>query len=352
MRILMLGDARQPHLRRWADHFRRRGDTVWVGSAQESPLVDIYMPLPVQWNFAGYPFLVPVLKRVIEQFSPDLLVAHYIPNYGLMAALSGFRPNVIIGWGSDLLMPSGGGLFRRSRTRLVATRGQAFLVDAQMLVEPLVKAGAPAERVYVCPFGVDEDVLELGAQVARPAGEVPIILCNRQHEPQYRVDLFLEALYLLKNQMKTVRAFIGHTGSQTEALKRQATQMGLDDNISWLGNLCRNRYLESLSRADIYVSPTPSDSTSVSLLEAMAAGLCPVVSDIEGNREWVEPERTGLLYSTGNAKAMAAQIASILGRPSHYAEVGKRARSVVAERGRWRQTIRRAELLFDQLVRP
>lgn len=348
----MLGDARTQHLRRWADHFRARGDTVWVGSAQDTPIVDIYMPLPVKWEFAGYPLLVPVLKRVIAQFKPDLLVAHYIPNYGLMAALSGFRPNVIIGWGSDLLVMPTRGLFRRARTRMVATRGHAFLVDAQMLVKPLVKAGAPAEHVYVCPFGVDDDALDYGAKIKRPVNDIPIIVCNRRHEPQYRLDVFLGALYLLKNQHKEVRAYIANAGSQTDLLQRRATEMGLDDQISWLGDLCRNRYLESLARADIYVSPSPSDSTSVSMLEAMAMGLCPVVPDIEGNREWVEPQRSGLVYPADEPKALASHLASLLEDPKSAAAIGKRAREVVDERGRWSHTIRRAELLFDQLVSP
>jgi glycosyltransferase involved in cell wall biosynthesis len=352
MRILMLGDARTQHLRRWADHFRTRGDTVWIGSAQDSPIVDIYMPLPVKWEFVGYPLLVPVLKRVIERFKPDLLVAHYIPNYGLMAALSGFRPHVIVGWGSDLLVMPNRGLFRKARTRMVATRGQAFLVDAQMLVGPLVKAGAPVERVYVCPFGVDDDAIVKGGQIERPVNETPIMVCNRRHEPQYRIEVLLDALYLLKNQRQDVRAFIANAGSQTDALKRRVNTMGLADQVSWLGDLCRNRYLDSLARADIYVSPSPSDSTSVSLLEAMAMGLCPVVPDIEGNREWVEPEKSGLLYRTGDAKALAAQLSSLLENSSRCVAIGKRARDVVEERGRWSHTIRRAELLFDQLVKP
>lgn len=352
MRILMLGDASTPHLGRWGDHFRLRGDTVWIASVQESRYVDFSLPLPVPWPFAGYPLLVPVVKRMIRELKPDILVAHYLPNYGLVAALSGFRPHVIVGWGSDLLVLPKRGPFERARTRLVATRGHAFLVDAQMLVEPLVRFGAPATRVYVCPFGVDDDVLAVGRTTLRPSARSPVVLSNRRLEPAYRVDLLLDALYLISNAHRPFSAVVANAGSAADALRETAAGMGLGESIVWPGNLCRNRYLESLAAADIYVSTSPSDSTSVSLLEAMAAGLAAVVPDIPGNREWIREGHSGLLYPPGDAKALSRAILTLLDSPERAAALGKRARATVEERGRWAHTIRRAELLFDQLTGP
>lgn len=346
----MLGDATTPHLVRWGAHFRKRGDTVWIASAQESRHADIKLALPVPWEFAGYPLLVPVVKRMIRDLKPDLVVAHYLPNYGLIAALSGFRPNVIVAWGSDLLVLPGRGPFERARTRLVATRGHAFLVDAQMLVEPLVRFGAPATNVFVCPFGVDEDVLAVGRRTERPRDGTPVLLSNRRLEKAYRVDLFLDALYLATNARRTFQAVVANTGAEAAALEQAAARLGLVEAIAWPGLLCRSRYLDSLARADIYVSTSPSDSTSVSLLEAMAAGLAVVVPDIPGNREWVRDGECGLLYPAGDARALSSAIMALLQDRGRAAAIGQRARIVVEERGLWSSTIRRAELLFRQLT--
>src|SRR4029079_13645664 len=78
-------------------------------------------------------------------------------------------------------------------------------------------------------------------------------------------------------------------------------------------------------RAEVYVSASRSDSTSQSLLEAMAAGALPVVSDIPGNREWVTDgeranagDRRGLvglaqLFAPGDAQGLADAVERALG---------------------------------------
>lgn len=345
MRILMLGDARTEHLARWARHFRARGDEVLVVSA-EGGASDVHLTLPVRWQALGYPLLVPVLKRLISEWCPDLVVSHYLPNYGLMTVLSKFRPHVVVGWGSDLLVLPRRGLLQRSRLRYVATRAQAFLVDAQMLVQPLVKLGAPAERVYVCPFGVDDDVFNLEPKPA--SSGTPSILSNRRLEHRYRIDILIQALSELSAPFD---ASIANDGAARSQLTQQVSKLQLQSKVRFAGSLDRAAYLDSLRQADIYVSTSPSDSTSVSLLEAMAAGLACVVPDIEGNREWITDGKNGLLYPPLDASALASQLESLMADPGKIRILGTEARQTVSERGRWSRTIRRAELLFSELVR-
>jgi glycosyltransferase involved in cell wall biosynthesis len=125
----------------------------------------------------------------------------------------------------------------------------------------------------------------------------------------------------------------------------------LDSDVEFTGYAAvRAEYLGQLEQADLYVSTSPSDSTSVSLLEAMAAGLACVVPDIAGNREWIQDGVNGLLYPPLRAEALAAALER-LGRDRALAtRLGRRARETVQRSGRWNQTIRRAELLFTELV--
>ena len=183
MRILMLGDSGTEHVQRWAAHFRRRGDDVMVATAQTSGAADVRLQLPVRWSALGYPLLVPVLKRLANEFKPDVTVAHYLPNYGLLTVLADLRPRMLLAWGSDLLVLPKRGPLQRARLGYVARRGGTFLVDANMLVEPLVLLGAPVERVYVCPFGADEDVMALGESVSRPRSEFPVLFAIAAWNP-------------------------------------------------------------------------------------------------------------------------------------------------------------------------
>src|SRR5262249_60205869 len=113
------------------------------------------------------------------------------------------------------------------------------------------------------------------------------------------------------------------------------------DRVRFVGRLGPAELAGWLARADLYLSASRSDSTSQSLLEAMAAGALPVVSDITGNREWVgedESERKGdlgvaRLFAPADPAALAAAIERALADPVWGARARERNASVIAARG-------------------
>jgi glycosyltransferase involved in cell wall biosynthesis len=110
------------------------------------------------------------------------------------------------------------------------------------------------------------------------------------------------------------------------------------------------RMAPTLAGAQVYVSTSLSDSTSVSLLEAMAAGAFPVVTDIEANREWIEDGRNGFLVPVDDPAVLASRIIAALADP----ELRRRARAhnleLVRRRASWRANMDAIERLFRRLV--
>jgi glycosyltransferase involved in cell wall biosynthesis len=104
-----------------------------------------------------------------------------------------------------------------------------------------------------------------------------------------------------------------------------------------------------LARAEVYLSASRSDSTSLSLLEAMAAGAVPVVSDIEGNREWVADGQGASLFPPGAAAALAAALDRALSEPGWAQAARERNRRVVETRGDRARNMARIEALFAAL---
>src|SRR5262249_8512084 len=91
MRIATLGNAAVLPARCWVEFFRARGREVQVWSLEPpAPGFDA-RPLPAAPlpGFLRYPLAVPALARELNRFAPDLIDAHYVPNYGLMGALLG-----------------------------------------------------------------------------------------------------------------------------------------------------------------------------------------------------------------------------------------------------------------------
>ena len=157
MRIATLANASVVHARRWVEHFRARGHDVRVYSLEPGWSDDVVrlpaLPLP---GLLRYPLAVPRLQRELRRFGPDVVDAHFVPNYGLMGALSGFRPLSIAAWGSDLLVSTAATRWwRNARARFVRERAALVLCDAANLAEAARRAGADPARVRTISWGVD-----------------------------------------------------------------------------------------------------------------------------------------------------------------------------------------------------
>jgi glycosyltransferase involved in cell wall biosynthesis len=105
-----------------------------------------------------------------------------------------------------------------------------------------------------------------------------------------------------------------------------------------------------LGQSDIYVSTSLSDGTSVSLLEAMAAGGFPVVTDIPANREWIKDGENGFLVPVNEAGLLAKRIVSAI----RDEDLLQRSRTdnlrTVEERALWPVTIRKTEGIYEELL--
>ena len=98
--MLLLGDARQVHLRRWALYFSRYGYDVLTVSLEDgegfpTPFRRIHVAEALP-DAVRYPLASLVVRRIARSFRPDVVSAHFVPNYGLIAALVSRRPSALI----------------------------------------------------------------------------------------------------------------------------------------------------------------------------------------------------------------------------------------------------------------
>jgi glycosyltransferase involved in cell wall biosynthesis len=99
-----------------------------------------------------------------------------------------------------------------------------------------------------------------------------------------------------------------------------------------MGKVPHDEMPDLLSRTDIYVSTSLSDGTSVSLLEAMACGAFPVVTDIPANREWIEDGNNGLLVPTEDEVSLAKRILEAMNQRELVASACQKNREIVEKR--------------------
>lgn len=347
MRIATLADAAAEHTARWAAWFRDRGHEVRVWSL-ETPRPGLTVarlpraPLP---GFLRYPLALPALRAALDGYRPDLVDAHFVPNYGLLGALAGHRPLVVTAWGSDLLVTGDPDPLRRARARFVLRRADLVLADAENLAAAARALGAPPERVRMVPWGAD-----LERFVPAAAREPGLLVSARMHEPVYDVATLLRGVKPVLERHPHACLVVAGDGRLRPALEREAAMLLPPGRWRFTGRLAADELAALLGRADVYLSASLSDSTSVSLLEAMAAGAIPVVSDIAGNREWVAPDEGARLFSCGDAAALAGAIEAALGDAAWAEAARARNRRVVEERADRRRNLVRIESLFAGLL--
>lgn len=346
MRIATLGNASVVHTTRWVEHFRSRGHTVRLFSLEPPPtgLAEV-VTLPTSGGPAAlrYAAALPALRRELAAFDPDLVDAHFVPNYGLMGALSGRQPLSIAAWGSDLLVSAHGlgwlrAAFALSRARLV-------LCDAENLASAARATGARPGTVRALPWGVDRARF-------RPRGErTPgLVLSVRMHEPVYDLPTVVHAAARVMSEVPHATLVVAGDGGSRPGIEALAARMLPAGRYRFVGRVTPDEMADWLARAEVVVSASRSDSTSQSLLEAMGSGTVPVVSDIAGNREWVTDGDGARLFACGDAEGCARAVTAVLRDPA-WAEVARaRNARVVEARGDWHRNLARIESWFEALV--
>lgn len=347
MKIATLSNASVVHTRRWVEHLRARGHDVRLFSLERGPeaLAARHLPNPPLPGFVRYPLAVPALVRALREFAPGIVDAHFVPNYGLMGALAGLRPLSVAAWGSDLLVAGRRDPLQRARARFVLRRASLVIADADNLARAALTLGARPATVRAIPWGVDRERF-----APAPSREPGLLLSTRMHEPVYDIPVILRAAAGVLSRHPHASLAVAGDGSRLADHERLASALLPAGRFRFLGRLAPDELARWLGRAELYLSASHSDSTSLSLLEAMSAGAVPVVSDIEGNREWVADGEGARLFARGDAGALERALDAALADSGWRDRARARNAAVIAERGDWHRNFARIEGAFAALA--
>jgi len=171
------------------------------------------------------------------------------------------------------------------------------------------------EKVFHLPVGVDmEYILNRTTSVNLTREDLGLrekdfvlISANRLDRAK-GLNFLIDAMYLLKNEIRDVKLVLIGTGPEEEALKSQANERGLDSNIKFVGNIPESKYYQVLSLSDVYVSPGFQYISTTTILDAMACGLA-VVSTIPSFN--VKDKVNGYVVPKKSARAIADAIIKI-----------------------------------------
>lgn len=313
MRLVLLGDGDSPHLLKWARGLAAQPQLeLWALSSRGFlPGFDDCLPprrrlaLHTRPRAAGgnaaLLLQLPRAARWLKGVDADWLHAHYLTSHGTLAWLArrlfGLRGRLVgSAWGSDILDTPERSALLRGLTARVLRACTLATSDSQVMAARMRQLGAG--EVMVFPFGLESLPPPPGAK------DDALFFANRGLEPLYEPARVLQQFTAVGGPQG--RLVVANEGSLRGALEQQARAMHLQDRVQFVGRLDATAQAAWYARARWYLSLPRSDSVAVSVLEAMAHGCVPILSDLPANRELVRDGDNGLVVPAGGLLARAA----------------------------------------------
>ena len=359
MRIFFLADGGSPHVIKWARSLADSGAEIFIfGLHYFDP--NLYSDYPLIhthsfqdkgpasknvgcWSKMNYLFALKAVRQKLREFKPDILHAHYASSYGLLGALSGFRPYFISVWGADVYdFPTKSFIhkllikYNLRKAKAIFSTSHVMALQAQKFTD---------KPISVIPFGVDiskfHQVETQGAPLT--LGTIKAL------EDKYGISYLLESFYLLKRDYSCtdIKLVIVGSGSKEEELKSLAHSLGIMEDTLFVGQVAVEEVPKYHQSLDITVFPSVLDSESfgVSVIEASSCGKPVVVTRKGGLVEVVDEDITGLIVPAHDSKALAGAMYRLINDKALRERMGSAGRKKVEDNYEWKHNF---QLMMDE----
>jgi glycosyltransferase involved in cell wall biosynthesis len=302
-----------------------------------------------EFRWRDLPRLAMDFRRVVKRIKPDLIHAGPIQTCAFIAVLSGFQPILTMSWGFDLMEDVHRNWRMERITQYVLRNTQFFTSDAQVTRNKAIAYGMNPDLTVVFPWGVDLQHFAPSSSVLHPPSTGFTLFCNRSWEPRYGVDVLAKAFVKVARQNPDVGLLLLNGGSQGRAIRDILQRDGMLERVTMPGQVSQRDLPRWYQMADLYISSSHVDGSSVSLMEALACGLPCLVSDIPANKEWVTENENGWFFPDGDADALAAKILAVIAQRENLPEIGRAGRRSAERRADWKKNFGTLMQVYQRL---
>lgn len=353
MKLLLLGDANSIHINRWVKALCQVDDieislfSLEKNYNQNYQNVENFTLIEAgqyikDKKFKAIHKLVTFtkifrLKRIINQYKPDVVHAHYASSYGLIGALCGFRPYILSVWGSDVYdFPQQNWLFRSIIQFNLKMADQILSTSNVMRAETKKYTD---KSILVTPFGVDTALFK--KKDAKKKQRKIIIGTVKTLEEKYGIDTLISTFAILceRNPSKEMELRIAGSGNKAGKYKEQVKGLNLEDKVFFDGRIPNTSVPSYINQMDVYLALSRFESFGVAIVEAMACEVPVVVSNVGGLSEVVDNNVTGFIVPKENPYEAAVAVEKIISDKKIAVEMGRMGRQRVENLYQWDKNV-------------
>jgi glycosyltransferase involved in cell wall biosynthesis len=295
------------------------------------------------------------LRALVEHRRIDLVHIHSpYPAIGARIGLQGCRVRLVCTehnvwqryhratyWGNALTFPLNDHVFAVSNRVRASIRYPKPLRGRRM---------PPVETLYHGPDPSISSRIARGDSLREELGipkEAPVVGTVANFKPHKGYQYLLQAAQEVKNAISDVRFVLVGRGPVEEEMRQKASALGLDGSVIFTGY--REDAPVLMRSFDVFVLPSVEEGLSIALLEAMALGAPPIVTNVGGLPEVVDDGKHGIVVPPRNGAALARAIESVL-RDENLRERLRRAARERAADFDIRKAVKRMESTYVELL--
>jgi len=228
------------------------------------------------------------IRIIIKQYNPSFIIILQVDTGAFLTLLAKKKniPSLIIAMGSDILLNPQKGSIHRAMIRFVLRRSKYYNTDAKCVADKMKELIGKNIDVHLANFGFNNNI--------QVAVKQKIIYSNRLQKPLYRIENIIRSFAIFAHKNPDWTLVVAASGEE-EHLNEVIKTLHLEDKVQmvgWLDSQMNNYYY---SIATIWVSIPMSDSTPISMIEAMRAECVPIVPDLPAMHEWITDGVNGVI---------------------------------------------------------
>lgn len=270
-------------------------------------------------RFPFFGYTARQIARLLREFAPDFVSGHMgYPTASYLARARPRWPFMVTCHGRDLTHFDWGyrkqyGIDDLMRRDLQASLGAVAI--SSYAHRCLSDLGLPEEKIHDIPNGVDLERFrrpvdfDLRDVLGLPKEAMVVLSVGRVH-PQKDFETGLRAFAAVARDVPRAHQLI--LGKRTTGLRPLVDELGLTDRVHLHEGLHGDDLVGAYQQADVFFSSSVWEMMPLVVLEAMAAGLPAVVTNVSGSQDLVRHEQTGLVVEPGAVDEMAAALRRML----------------------------------------
>ncbi|BBE18886.1 glycosyltransferase [Aquipluma nitroreducens] len=364
LKILLLADSSSIHTQRWANSLSESGVEIAIFSLCESvghyhQEIEIYTNgFDSKWTnrnnniFSKIIYLKTIrnLRKVIKEFKPDILHAHFATSYGLLGALSRFKPFIISVWGSDIFEFPRRTLINNIVLRFNLLFPKCILSTSHIMAIETSKY--TKKKILVTPFGVD--ISKFMQKSNYNKNSTIVFGTIKTLDPVYGIDTLIKAFNISHNKLlsKNINSELHIIGGGPEELKlkKLAEDLNINNQIFFKGKIPHEEVPQQLQNFDIFVALSNSESYGVAIVEASSCSLPVIVSNVGGLPEVVVNNETGFIIEPSNPEEAAAKMFELGIDKEKRETFGKQGRHFVEENYNWETNVKQMIEIYNNSI--